>query len=236
MSIDWLRLNYLAISKKQELSESKILTLDEQKALSTNNVLALANDAAHAGASKAEVHDFMLRHNVDSLSVAHAWYHSANGHSVKLLNDYIGKHHVNDYTGTHKFLINDKPVHPHIFRDDLGALIHATHQNTQDDIKKFGMLGDKITLYRGVTLHNNQYESRPFESWTTHHDTALDFATTHVLKAEFRPSDIVWHYKFGSNENFFIPDERDLRGKEEHAVFGHRAMNLQMIPKSEFRG
>lgn len=236
MSIDWLKLNYLAMSKKQQLAESKTLTLDEQKAISINNVLALANDAAHAGASKDEVHSFMLNHGVDSISVAHGWYHSANGHSVKLLNDYIGKHHVTDYTGSHQFLINDKPVHSHLFRDDLGAFIHHTHQNTQDDIKSFGKLGDKIKLYRGVSLQHNAYESRPFESWTSQPETAIDFATTHVLKAEFKPEDIVWHYKFGSEHNLFIPDERDLRGKEEHAVFGHRAMNLQIIPKSEFRG
>lgn len=235
MSHDWIKANHSVIALKQLLAESSEYSLQEQIAISTNHALTLANDIAHKGASKEEIHNFLHNHGVAPYEIASAWYRAANGASTHLLNHFVGKVYAPDYSGSHIFKIGDSPVHDHLIQDSLHDFMRVTHNNTTNELMGMKYIPKHLTLYRGVTLHNDTYAPRHLESWTTQHRTAMKFAGTHVLTAKFKLEDVVWHYLHGK-DNVFIPPEQELWGKEEHVTLGHRAFDVQMIPKAEFKG
>lgn len=140
-----------------------------------NAALVTANEMAHSGSSKSEIHSW-LTDNYQPMynkAVMRHWYTA--GGDVPVVN-YV-RHHVSKLFGHVKSPhFEGRQIHDNMTNDELLKFVADTHNNSKEIHS--GIISPTITLYRGIGNPSDieTYTPHAAESWTTHIDTARKFA------------------------------------------------------------
>lgn len=219
----------------------ELLSEEERRLLHHNSALVLANEMAHSGSSKSDVHKFLqenVHEHYPQLFLTH-WFTS--GGDVPVINyvrhNVLKKFNVSGNIRLPHF--ESKEIHDHLINDDLSNYFkNIVHPSSK--LIHASTLPEQMTLYRGVGLpiHTTGYKPHAIESWTTDVNTARHFANAgkehdaslipHIFKANVHRDNILWSY-LTRDKNKFIPHEDNVVGKQEFVPFGHKLQNIERI-------
>lgn len=213
------------------------LILTENRQLAYHNTeLIIANNMAHDGHSKEDVHS-QLESIAPHFStyLLSQWYRT--GADVPVIN-YIRHSAARTFGIKHDNLLMPKfegvDIHSHLHHQEMEKTLRTVYNRNQTV-----MPAHKLTIYRGIGAAENidSYSPHALESWTTHLDSAREFSKMshlgnsipHIFKATIDPKHVFLSHLARHILPGIIPHDNQLVGKEEVIPFGHKLTNIERI-------
>jgi hypothetical protein len=230
---------YWLYQRQQLLERCEYLTEAERKLAEHNVNLITANRMANAGHSTTEIHEFLSQHPAYMTNSLEKWYMS--GGDVPVVN-YVRAAAIKAFgMNPQKIrspLFEGESIHHNTVTPAMTSMMHAFQHHIKSVHEK---LPDEITIYRGVGLHQhttgNEYVPHALESWTTDIETARQFAhmshlsnsIPHVFRATINKNHIFSSHLARPLVPHIIPEEKNLKGREEFIPFGDKLKNIERI-------